>query len=179
MMSTRYFTLITAFALFVAACGPTDDRDDFDADAPVAAAPGDQTLQGEGRLTLDTDTYDFAVEVCDFSGETDDDMIQTLVGTGQDADGEPFRVYASRNVVNDILVHTISFQQGDVRRGEGRVIEAQRMRMGETWNSVRGGVAAPLIEIDGDRLTATGRFSPDDDLDDTVDGRLEATCRSQ
>jgi hypothetical protein len=63
-----------------------------------------------------------------------------------------------------------------VRRGAGTVLEAQRMRHGNTWISTRGGPAAPLVEIEGNRITASGRFASDDAPDRVVDGTIEATC---
>lgn len=155
-----------------------DPADDTGLNQTTTETPPTATAaeRGDGTLTLGDDVYSFSVRVCDFSGETDDDMIQTLVGRGDMPDGQPFDLYVSRNEVNNILTHTISFQSGDVRTGEGTVIEAQRMRMGDNWTSVRGGPAMPLIEIDGNRLTASGVFTAADDLDDRTEGRLEATC---
>jgi|GEM_PF-3209605 len=145
-----------------------------DAAAAPPADPGARSA-GEGTLTLDGTAYAFDVAICDLSGEADTDY-QTLVGRGTTPEGEPFEVFVSRNDIGDILTHTVSYQTGDVRRTQGTVIEAQRMRMGGAWSSMRGGAAGPLIVIDGNRITAEGRFSSDDDLDATVPGRLEARC---
>jgi hypothetical protein len=178
MLRTASLALCTA--LLIIGCGNTDTVDDIEPhDAAVGeSAPAVDAGHGEGTLTLGGDTYSFAVRVCDFSGETDDDMIQTLVGRGETADGEQFDIFVSRNDVNDMLVHSVSFQSGDVRSAEGTVIEAQRMRMGGNWTSGRGGPAQPLIEIEGNRLTASGIFSPADDDSERIEGHLEATCNS-
>jgi hypothetical protein len=172
-----------ALALLVTACGGDDVPDpaagtDRPAAAPAAeeAAAAPSADRGEGTLRLGETTYRFAVRACDFGGETDD-MYQTLSGRGTTPEGEPFDVFVSRNDAGGMLVHTVSFQTGDVRRGAGTVLEAQRMRHGTGWMSTRGGPAEPLIRIDGNRLTASGRFTSDDDPDLAADGTIEATCR--
>jgi hypothetical protein len=165
--------------LFLTACGgPAEDTTQTHESEAVSSPALTSADRGNGTLILGDDQYEFSVRVCDFSGETDDDMIQTLVGRGEMPDGQPFDIFVSRNEVNEILVHTISFQTGDVRTGEGTVIEAQRMRMGENWTSPHGGAGSPLIEIAGDRLSSAGVFAPSDDDSDRTEGRLEATCRS-
>lgn len=128
----------------------------------------------DGTLMLGDTTYEFTVRACDFSGETDD-MYQTVAGRGTTPAGEPFDVYVSRNEVGGMLMHTVSFQTGDVRSGEGTVFEAQRMRSGGTWASIYGSVTEPLIQIEGNRLTASGTFA-NDATGETMQGRIEATC---
>jgi hypothetical protein len=173
---TRLLPLCLALAL--AACTDADapPRDASQPVAQEAATPApDAPSAGEGTLTLDGAAYPFTVVVCDLSGDADD-AYQTLVGRGTTPEGEPFEVFVSRNDIGDILSHSVSFQTGDVRRGAGTVLEAQRMRMGGTWSSLRGGSSEPLVVITGNRVTAEGRFSSDDDLEATVPGRLEARC---
>jgi len=169
------------FALLFAACAdaeaPTTGTLAPTGPASAVGAPAahSEKASGEGALPLAGTSYAFDVAVCDLSGEADTDY-QTLVGRGTAPDGEPFEVFVSRNDIGDILTHTVSYQSGDVRRGQGTVIAAQRMRMGGTWSSVRGGSAGPLVVIAGNRITAEGQFSSDDALSATVPGRLEAPC---
>jgi hypothetical protein len=175
-------TLLIAASLFVlAGCGAPEDVDSapphFGQPAPTTVEDepaGARAADGEGTLQLGDDTYEFSVRACDFSGETDD-VYQTVSGRGTTADGEPFDVFISRNEVSGILMHTVSFQTGDVRSGDGTVLEAQRMRSGDRWTSIHGDAAEPLIRIDGDRLTASGTFASDA-TGDSMQGRIEATC---
>lgn len=178
--------LLLPGALLLSGCDDAGGSDDA-SDRPIVtseAGTGDREDggNGEANFRLGDDTYDLSIRICDFSSETDDDMIQTLVARGE-MDGEEMQIFASRNEVDSgtssALVHTVSVQVGDIRSGDGRVIEAQRMRMEPVgWTSVRGGPAEPLIRIEGDRLVAEGLFGPDDSMEaaDQVEGRLEATC---
>lgn len=152
-------------ALPLAAC----DSDGSD------SGPDPSGNRGEGTLVLDGVTYDFDVIACDFSGEADDTH-QTVTGRGTTPEGEDFNLFVSRNDIGGLLAHTISFQMGDVASGGGTVIEAQRMRMNGTWNSLHDEPNEPLIQISGNTLTASGVFSVNDDLDDTMHGELTATC---
>jgi hypothetical protein len=175
---TRLLPLCLALALALAACTNADAPPGAAAQpvAQEAAAPAsDARSSGEGTLTLDGTSYPFTVIVCDLSGDADDEY-QTLVGRGTTPEGEAFSVFVSRNDIGGILSHSVSYQKGDVRSGASTVIEAQRLRMGGAWSSMRGGAAEPLIVIHGNRVTAEGRFSSDDDLEATVPGRLEARC---
>lgn len=133
------------------------------------------TVQAAGNATLllDGKEYSLAVEVCDFSGETDD-RYQTLVARA-DTDRGALRVFASRNTVAGMLTHSVSLQFGDFRAG-GEVLEANRTRAGQQWISVAGGVAEPLIRIDGNELQAEGHFVDTEMTGDPVAGRLTARC---
>jgi hypothetical protein len=170
-------TPILLLTLIFVGCGGGEDSAAESDTLATEPAPVDQTAQrGQGTLTLGDRQYAFNIRICDFSGEVDDDMVQTLVGRGEDAGGEPFEVYVSRLDINGMLTHSISFQQGNVARGEGTVLEAQRIRTGDQWHSHRGGPGTPLIQIEGNRLQAAGIFTPADDDSDRTEGRLEATC---
>lgn len=170
--------VLLALALALVACRDADAP----APEPATGPPGETVVpeepaarSGSGTLTLDGTTYPFDVLACDLSGETDDDY-QTISGRGTTPEGERFDVFVSRDDSGGFLIHTVSFQTGEVIRGEGTVLEAQRMRMNGSWSSMRGGEAQPLVVIDGNRVTAEGRFSSDEALEATVTGRLEATC---
>lgn len=156
--------LLLAFCtLLFVAC----DSDDSDPD-PTGNA-------GEGTIILDDVTYEFDVIACDFSGETDDTH-QTVSAGGTTPDGEDFDLFVSRNEVGGFLVHTVSFQTGDVGSGGGTVIQAQRMFSNGTWTSLHDEPDEPLIVIEGNTLTASGVFTVNDNLDDTVSGSVTATC---
>ena len=133
------------------------------------------TNRGSGTLVLGDDTHDFDVIVCDFSGEADD-QFQTLMGRGTTADGQEFEVFASRNQIDEMLTHTVSYQTGNVASGGGTIIQAQRLRMNGTWSNLLDEPDEPLIQISGNTLTASGVFTINDNLDDTVDGQITATC---
>jgi hypothetical protein len=151
--------------------------DEEAADTPTPQGASAAAGQKTGTLTLGDDSYAFTVRVCDTSGEADGDL-QTLYGVGETAEGEAFRVYASRNKVGDMLSHSVSLQLGDVARGEGTVFEANRVNHGGTWTGATGPASGPLIEIDGGRITARGSFQPaGDGLAEGIEGVLEATCR--
>jgi hypothetical protein len=177
-------SLVVAVTLLFAACG-TDDAnraattgtggaEPATAEAP---APGATTAsRGSGTLRLGQTTYPFEVRICDLSGETDD-MYQTMSGRGTTPEGESFDIHASRNDAGGMLVHTVSFQRGDVLRGAGTVYEAQRMRHGDAWMDMEGRPAEPLIRIDGNQITATGTFAPTDPgAGSAQDGEVQATC---
>jgi hypothetical protein len=173
---TRLLPLCLVLTLVACTNADAPPRDAEQPVAQEAATPApDARSVGEGTLTLDGTSYPFTVIVCDLSGDADDEY-QTLVGRGTTPEGEAFSVFVSRNDIGGILSHSVSYQKGDVRSGASTVLEAQRMRMGGTWSSLRGGSAEPLVVISGNRVTAEGRFSSDDDLDATVPGRLEARC---
>ncbi len=155
------FALVTLFAL--TACGDSTSSD------------GDPSARGLGSITLDGTRYDFTVEICDLTGETDDEY-QTVYGEGEMPDGEAFQVFASRNQVNEMLMHSVSFQTGNVSQGEGTVIEAHRFRLEGTWNDIHGGPDEPLLQISGSMVTAAGTFHVADELDNTMQGSFEATC---
>jgi hypothetical protein len=179
-MQKRGFYLILALA--VAACGAddgdTDDAADMDRIGQEAAGVIDPAApEGSGTLRLGADTHAFLVRACDVSGDVDD-IYQTLSGRGQTELGENFDVFVSRSEAAGVLVHTVSFQQGDVATGRGTVLEAQRMRHGDDWISTQGGPAEPLIEIDGQSITASGIFASPDGSGAPVQGELEATCRA-
>jgi hypothetical protein len=177
---------VLAFALLASsACkddGSPDETTPPSAEASAEEAADTPTPQGAagqktGTLTLGDDSYAFTVRVCDTSGDADGDL-QTLYGVGETAEGETFRVYASRNKVGDMLSHSVSLQLGDVARGEGTVLEANRVNHGGTWTGAAGPASGPLIEIDGGRITARGSFRPaDGGLAEGIEGVLEATCR--
>jgi hypothetical protein len=144
---------------------------------PANGADSSPAGRGSGTLRLGDTTYEFAVRACEFSGETDD-RYQTLSGRGTTPEGEQFDVIASRNEVNDMPMHTVSFQTGDVRRGGGTVLEAKRMRHAGRWGATPGEPNEPLIRVTGNRIRAEGRFAPPDPsmAGAPVDGVLEATC---
>lgn len=139
----------------------------------AALAAGAAHAAGTAALVLDGQEYSLAMEVCDFSGESDD-RYQTLVARA-DTDRGPLRVFASRNAVAGMLTHSVSLQFGDVRAG-GEVLEANRTRMGQQWISVAGGAREPLIRIEGNELVAEGRFVDPGMTRDPVTARLTATC---
>jgi hypothetical protein len=116
--------------------------------------------RGTGTLHLGGTAYDFAVRACDFSGETDGEVYQTLSGRGTLPSGERFEVIASRNAVEGKLVHTVTFYTGDVLRGQGTVLEAQRLRLHGTWLDLVDGPDEPLIHIRGNRLRVRAPFIP-------------------
>lgn len=177
-LRTGPLATLAAVAL-LAACGSPDAPATPDHDAaPLAettteAPAGDR---GQGTLQLGDTTYEFAVRACDVSGEADD-MYQTISGRGTLDDGETFDVFVSRNEVQDMLSHTVSFQHGDVRTGQGTVFEANRVHSGGNWIDVHGGTAEPLVKIDGNRVTASGVFA-NDATGEQMEGRLEATCEN-
>ena len=139
----------------------------------VALVSGNAHAAGAATLVLEGDEYVLEMEVCDFSGESDD-RYQTLVARA-DTDRGPLRVFASRNAVAGMLTHSVSLQFGDFRAG-GEVLEANRTRMGQQWISAAGGAAEPLVQIDGSELQADGRFVDMEMTAEPVDGRLTATC---
>jgi hypothetical protein len=61
-------------------------------------------------------------------------------------------VIASRNAIGGKLVHSVTFYTGDVLRGQGTVLEAQRLRLHGAWLDLVGGPDEPLIHIRGNRL---------------------------
>lgn len=138
------------------------------------AGVGSAQASNSAELELDGETYTLTVQVCDFSGETDGDL-QTLVGDAETDDGL-MRVFASRNEVGDMLIHTVSVQIGDVMASEGEVLEANRSRSGDQWLSAADGPSEPLIHIDGVDLTAEGLFADTGMTREPVEGRLTATC---
>jgi hypothetical protein len=170
------FAATAAFLVVGAGCGSPDTdvpRVEAAHEEPAAATAGGE----EGTIRIGGTTYAFDVLACDVSGETDDDMYQTLSGRGTTPEGERFQVTVSRNDVAGMLVHTVSFAAGDVLRGEGTVREAQRMRHGQQWSSTFDGPAEPLIRIDSNRVTASGLFgSPDGSEAASEPGSLEARC---
>jgi len=173
------FTAVLAF-LLLAACEDPQQRTPAEANAaaePEPAAATNPAGQTDGTIQIGDSEYSFAIRVCDVSGESDGDY-QTLVGRGTTDDGEQFDVFVSRNEVRGMLQHSISFQQGDPRTGEGTFLEASRVHMNDTWHGAPGEPDEPLIHIDGDRIIAEGAFVPLDDAlaADPVDGRLDATC---
>ncbi len=181
--------LVAAIVATTAGCadGRSEARDLDDVRAPDArdatgtAADGGGAAAGQrgsGTLRLGDATYEFAVRACDVGGETDDTH-QTITGRGTLPDGATFDVFVSRNEVGGLLVHTVSFQTGNVMRGEGRVLEAQRMRQGARWGVSPDEPDEPLVRISGDRVRAEGRFAPPDPTmpGTPVHGVLEATCR--
>jgi hypothetical protein len=184
-------TLLLIVALLAASCGGEQSETGdaraaslneasrtAEATPPQGDARRTADNRGSGTLRLGDTTYEFSVRACDF-GEGPDDVYQTLTGRGTLPTGEPFDVFASRNEVNDVLIHTVSFQTGDVRRGQGPVLETQRMRSGGRWGIMPGEPNEPLIRITGSRLLAEGRFTPPDPSmpGEPVAGVLEAECR--
>lgn len=156
-----FFSLLLMFIL--TACESSNDSE------------GDPSLRGEGFIVLDGARHDFDVIACDISGEVDEDY-QTISGRGETSDGERFDVFVSRNDAGGILMHSVSFQTGNVAQGEGTVIEAQRMHMNGNWSDLHGGPNEPLIQISGSTVTAQGAFTVNEDLDNPIEGSLEATC---
>ncbi|WP_018864181.1 hypothetical protein [Thioalkalivibrio sp. ARh3] len=141
----------------------------------IFAMAGGIHAAGTAQLELDGQSYDLDVEACDFSGESDQADLQTLVGDAETDEG-PMRVFVSRNKVSGMLMHTVSVQIGDVMSPEGEVLEASRSRSGDEWFSAADGPSEPLIQIDGAELTATGLFADTGMTRDPVEGRLAATC---
>ena len=155
--------LAVFFLLTFTACDSTSDSE------------GDPSLRGEGFIELDGVRNDFTIEICDLSGEVDDEY-QTIYGMGNMPDGDRFYIYVSRNMVNDLLIHSVSFQTGNVAQGEGTVIQSSRMHMNGQWSDLFDGPDEPLIQISGNTVTATGTFYVNENLDETIPGRFEATC---
>jgi hypothetical protein len=178
---------LTAILLPAAACSDKGGDSPATGESPSAGAaeevdsekvpPEPSQRAGSGTLTLGDITHSFTVRVCDPSGESDDDQKQTVYGEGETEEGEPFKVFVSRNDVNDMLSHTVSLQMGDVMSGEGTVLSANRVRMNDRWNSAEGAQSGPLIEIDGTRVTATGVFRAEGGAHgDGVAGELDVDC---
>ncbi|MGM0553694.1 MAG: hypothetical protein ACQETK_07845 [Pseudomonadota bacterium] len=139
----------------------------------VVLAAGAAHVAGTAALVLDGQEYPLAMEVCDFSGESDD-RYQTLLARA-DTDRGPLRVFASRNAVAGMLSHSVSLQVGDVR-ADGEVLEANRSRMGQQWTSAADGAREPLIRIEGNELVAEDRFVDPKMTRDSVTGHLTASC---
>lgn len=178
-LAARSFGFIAVIAL-LAACGQPDapeaDIASGGSEASLArtaetASAGDK---GSGTLQLGDVTYSFSVGACDVSGEFDGDY-QTIVGTGRTPDGHPFMVFVERSGNANMTSHTISFQSGSVGTGGATVIEANRLRMNGSWMSLTGDPSEPLINVNGNRVSASGTFV-DEDTEASQPGRLEATC---
>jgi hypothetical protein len=82
-------------------------------------------------------------------------------------------VTVDRATFNDALSHEVSVRMPD---GSG-YLSSLRVKMGSGgWMTSRGIVPDPLIQIDGQRVRATGAF--EDQSDELVgEGTLEAECR--
>jgi hypothetical protein len=166
-----------------ASADPTDTDAEHDrtviAEAPVAvpAQPAVPGGRGSGSLRLGGEVFEFAVRACNFSIEVDD-LSQTMSGRGILPTGERFDVIASRNAQSDIMVHRVSIYTGNPMFGEGRALEALRMRVGAKWGDEGPTPDEPLIQIAGYRLRAAGCFAPPDPSmpDPPADGILEAEC---
>lgn len=164
LKSFRFTALGFLLLAFIAACDSSS--------GPTGKGSG----KGEGSLTLAGVTYDFDVIVCDFTGEVDN-LYQTVYGKGTTPAGKSFEVFVSRNQIEDFLIHNVSYQTGDVRSGAGTVIEAIRMKSNGIWTSLFDDPNEPLVKISGNTLTATGTFYVSDDIDETFQGHLVASCR--
>ncbi|CAN5819785.1 hypothetical protein BH23ACT11_BH23ACT11_04400 [soil metagenome] len=179
MLRNSIAPLLIALSFLISGCGPSDapdaNRTEGDPTTQTTdAAPDGQ--RGNGTLQLGDTTYEFNVRVCDTSGDSDDDY-QTLVGRGSTPEGDTFDVFVSRNIVSGMVSHSVSFQSGDVRSPEGTVIEANRINMGGAWTSMHQEADEPLVQVAGGRITASGMFT-NENTEESVQGRLEATCRS-
>ena len=155
---------IVAAAFLVSACGND--------------GPAMPNAVGSGTLELDGETHAFDVRACDFGGDSDE-REQTLAAEGVTDDGEPFSVIVSRNDVDGMLMHTVSYQRGEIRRGDDRVVlEARRLQREGRWQDDDNGPDEPLVQIDGNRLTAEAYFHPADTMasNGAIEGRIEATC---
>ncbi len=156
--------LIVASIFLVSACGND--------------GPAMPDAVGSGTLELDGEAHAFEVRACDFGGDSDE-REQTLAAEGVTDAGEPFSVIVSRNDVDGMLMHTVSYQRGEMRRGDDRVVlEARRLQHDGRWQDDDNGPDEPLIQIDGNRLTAEAYFHPADTMasNSAVEGRIEATC---
>lgn len=130
---------------------------------------------GSGTITLGANTYEFEVIACDLTGESDQDY-HTISAVGELPSGEGFDVRVSRNLLEDMLLHSITFYHGDIESGGGTVIETQRLFANGSWSNLYGDPNEPLIHIQGNTVAATATFAYSDDIDDTLPGSLEATC---
>ncbi len=143
--------------------------------ADSTSSVDDSALRGEGTITLDGTSHDFVVEICDLTGEADNNY-HTIYGSGETSEGQRFNVFVSRNRVGDHLAHSVSFQTGNVAEGEGTVIQAHRIFANDQWTSLFDGPDEPLIKITGNTVSAAGTFTINEDLENPISGSLNATC---
>lgn len=166
-------------AAFVAGCRGGHRSGSRDAPSRSGGASAGSASSATGTLTLGPDRYAFRVTRCDLEGSEEDDG-PTMYGTGTTEDGASFEVRAERTSAASLgLAHSVSFQSGDVLHGEGTVWEAMRRHgSGGHWSSMNApghAADAPLIQIDGRSVTATGTFVNDGTGQQRA-GSLEARC---
>lgn len=129
-----------------------------------------QDATGSGTLTISGATYEFRVTWCDL-GATQGPDGPTLSGMGTTEAGG-FTVTVDRTTFNDMTNHEVSVFMHD----GGRSLSASRVNMGSGgWMTSDGIVSDPLIQIEGQRVRATGEF--EDESGELVgEGTLEAEC---
>jgi hypothetical protein len=141
----------------------------------AAGDPLPEPDPGTGLLRLGEEVLTFEVVSCSTYGEADAGA-PTLAGRGTTGEGEPFTVHASRNDVGPVVVHSVSYRSGNVLLGLGTILEAQRIRDGDTWQSPRGGPNEPLVRVDGNDVSVTGVFSEPEMRSEPIRGALRARC---
>ena len=129
-----------------------------------------QDATGSGTLTVSGTTYEFQIAWCDL-GATQGPDGPTLSGTGTTEAGG-FTVTADRITLGDMTDHGVSVYMND---GSGS-LSASSVKMGSGgWMTSDGIVPGPLIQIEGQRVRATGEF--EDESGELVgEGTLEAEC---
>jgi len=131
-----------------------------------------QDATGSGTLTVSGtgSTYEFQVTWCDL-GATQGPDGPTLSGTGTTEAGG-FTVTVDRTTFGDMTDHGVSVYMND---GSGS-LSASRVKMGSGgWMTSDGIIPDPLIQIEGQRVRATGEF--EDESGELVgEGTLEAEC---
>jgi len=161
-MSHTRIALLLAMLSALAGCGDADD-------------PLPEPDPGTGVLRIGEEVLSFEVITCGTAGEKDEG-VPTLAGRGTTGAGEPFTVHATRNDVGPVHLHSVSYRAGNVLMGVGTILEAQRIRDGDAWQSPRGGPGEPLIRVDGNVVSVSGLFSEPEMRSDPIPGALRAIC---
>lgn len=128
-----------------------------------------QDATGSGTLTVSGSTYEFQVTWCDL-GATQGPDGPTLSGMGTTEAGG-FTVTVDRTTLNDMTNHEVSVFMHD----GGGSLSSSRVKMGSGWMTNSGIVPDPLIQIEGQRVRATGEFE-DESGESGGEGTLEAEC---
>jgi hypothetical protein len=141
-----------------------------------ATSTGSKSPVGSGTLELAGKTYEFDVLQCNFSGDSDPEETRTLYGRGKTPDEEDFSIFADRNKIRGILMHSINIQISRPK-GKSTYYEASRGSSGNMWIDEHGAAEGPLIVIDGPNLKASGAFTLGPSNEVVGNGTLKATCK--